>query len=69
MNGIQTLESLARNFHKDVVISLDHQRKLHDMIVYEKVERNIDRSWKEKPRARSKLAKNSDDSFGFLEYA
>ena len=51
------------------MISLDHQRRLHDMIVYEKVERNIDRSWKEKPRARSKLAKNSDDSFGFLEYA
>ena len=39
------------------------------MIVYQRRELNLDGTWKEKPRARSKLAKNSKDNFGFLEYA
>ena len=39
------------------------------MIVYQRRELNLDGTWKEKPRARSKLAKNSNDNFGFLQYA
>ena len=58
-------------YHKDVVISLEHQRKINDMITYQKRELNLDGTWKEKARARSKLREGntSRSEFHFLEYA
>ena len=51
-------------WHKDVIISLDHQRKLNDMIIYQKRELNLDGTWKEGTRARSKMKEGT-----LLEYA
>ena len=57
-------------YHKDVVVSLDHQRKLNDMIIYQRRELNLDGTWKEKARARSKLREDvGGEGFHFLEYA
>jgi len=60
---------MGSKFHRDVVVSNHHVKKVNDMIIYQKRELNMDGTWKEKSKTRNRLKEGMLSSdFHFLEY-
>ena len=46
---------MGTKYHRDVIVSNHHVKKINDMIIYQKRELNMDGTWKEKVKKRNKL--------------